>query len=222
MALRKPGPAACVPSPGCAVRIAETALFLDVDGTLLEIAPTPDEVVVGTDLVALLRALALSSNGAAAFVSGRSIAALDSLFQPLMLPAAGLHGFERIVEETTDIVARLGSEFELLRGRRVVEIRPAVAHKAAAIVEFMQEICRRSRRPACGCEDCLSRAHERAARAGREIFEHALRACNSLGLLSERIDPQSIALWGNFPHTAAMVGIIGSAARLSRPWEGAI
>jgi GH15 family glucan-1,4-alpha-glucosidase len=57
---------------------------------------------------------------------------------------------------------------------------------------------------------------------GREILEHALRACNSLGLLAERIDPRSAALWGNFPHTAAMVGIIGSATRLSRPWEGAI
>jgi GH15 family glucan-1,4-alpha-glucosidase len=57
---------------------------------------------------------------------------------------------------------------------------------------------------------------------GREVFEHALRACNSLGLLAERIDPKSVALWGNFPHTAAMVGIIGSATRLSRPWEEAI
>jgi trehalose 6-phosphate phosphatase len=53
----------------------------------------------------------------------------------------------RIVEETTDLLARLGSEFELLRGRRVVEIRPAVAHKAAAIADFMQEPPFHGRRP---------------------------------------------------------------------------
>jgi GH15 family glucan-1,4-alpha-glucosidase len=60
------------------------------------------------------------------------------------------------------------------------------------------------------------------AEKAREIFEYALRVRNSLGLLAERIDPRSGALWGNFPHTAAMVGIIGSATRLSRSWEGAV
>lgn len=77
------------------IRAMDLAFFLDVDGTLLEIACTPDEVVVGADLLALLRALTLRSAGAVAFVSGRSIATLDQLFEPLMLPAAGLHGFER-------------------------------------------------------------------------------------------------------------------------------
>jgi trehalose 6-phosphate phosphatase len=77
------------------LRLAELALFLDVDGTLLEIAPTPDDVVVDQDLVATVRALSIRTCGAVAFVSGRSIAALDRLFEPLMLPAAGLHGFER-------------------------------------------------------------------------------------------------------------------------------
>jgi len=81
--------------PPSRLGVAELALFLDVDGTLLDIAPTPDAVVVDPSLVQLLRALVLRTQGAVAFVSGRSIATLDQLFQPLLLPAAGLHGFER-------------------------------------------------------------------------------------------------------------------------------
>jgi trehalose 6-phosphate phosphatase len=70
------------------------ALFLDVDGTLLEIAASPREVSVSHDLRERLRALSLAAGGAVALVSGRAIADLDSLFAPLTLPSAGLHGFE--------------------------------------------------------------------------------------------------------------------------------
>jgi trehalose 6-phosphate phosphatase len=75
--------------------VAELAFFLDVDGTLLEMAPTPDAVVVDPELLAMLRALVLGSGGAVALVSGRAIGVLDDLFKPLLLPCAGLHGFER-------------------------------------------------------------------------------------------------------------------------------
>ncbi len=75
--------------------LAALALFLDVDGTLLEIAPTPLSVRVDAGLDELLRALLLGTHGALALVSGRSIAEIDALFVPLALPAAGLHGFER-------------------------------------------------------------------------------------------------------------------------------
>ncbi len=71
------------------------ALFLDVDGTLVEIAPTPDAVKVGRRLVALLGALDASLGGAVALVSGRPIEVLDELFLPLRLAAAGNHGLER-------------------------------------------------------------------------------------------------------------------------------
>src|SRR5262245_20266663 len=77
------------------LQLDELAFFLDVDGTIVEIAPTPDEVVVEGDLIDTLRALSLRTQGALAFVSGRSIATLDTLFRPLVLPTAGLHGFER-------------------------------------------------------------------------------------------------------------------------------
>lgn len=70
-------------------------LFLDVDGTLLEFAPTPDAVQVDEPLRQLLGALSQRLDGAVALVSGRTLGALDELFWPLNLPAAGIHGFER-------------------------------------------------------------------------------------------------------------------------------
>jgi GH15 family glucan-1,4-alpha-glucosidase len=55
----------------------------------------------------------------------------------------------------------------------------------------------------------------------REIFEHVLSCRNHLGLLSEDVDPKTGELWGNFPQTYSMVGLIISAMRLSRTWEEA-
>jgi trehalose 6-phosphate phosphatase len=73
----------------------EWCLFLDVDGTLVEIAETPSAVVVDPSLISLITAVAGRLNGAVALVSGRSIASIDRLFAPLELPAAGQHGAER-------------------------------------------------------------------------------------------------------------------------------
>jgi trehalose 6-phosphate phosphatase len=75
--------------------LSAISLFLDVDGTLVEIAARPQAVSVPDDLRSRLQALYLASGGAVALVSGRAIADLDALFAPLTLPSAGLHGFER-------------------------------------------------------------------------------------------------------------------------------
>ncbi len=56
----------------------------------------------------------------------------------------------------------------------------------------------------------------------REIFKRVLSVRNSVGLLSEDILPQSHVLWGNFPQAYSHVGLIHSAARLSRGWEEAL
>jgi GH15 family glucan-1,4-alpha-glucosidase len=55
----------------------------------------------------------------------------------------------------------------------------------------------------------------------RELFENMLARRNRLGLLSEDLDPESGELWGNFPQTYSMVGLINCAVRLSRSWEEA-
>lgn len=71
------------------------ALFLDLDGTLLEIADHPDAVDVDVRIHSLLASLQSVFDGALALISGRTIEAIDTLLQPLHLAAAGQHGLER-------------------------------------------------------------------------------------------------------------------------------
>ena len=78
-----------------ALPLAPWCLFLDIDGTLLDIAATPDRVIVEPALLNLLRRLERASDGALALITGRPIATVDALFAPLQLPVAGVHGFER-------------------------------------------------------------------------------------------------------------------------------
>jgi trehalose 6-phosphate phosphatase len=78
------------PIPG----LGDLALLLDIDGTILDIAPMPQKVVVPQTLRGTLRRLSALTNGALAFVSGRSLGDLDRLFAPLRLPAIAGHGAE--------------------------------------------------------------------------------------------------------------------------------
>lgn len=80
----------CLPPP----LDPRSALFIDVDGTLLEIAPTPELVHVPPGVPALLARLAEQRGGALALVSGRKIDEIDRLFRPWRGPAAGVHGAE--------------------------------------------------------------------------------------------------------------------------------
>jgi trehalose 6-phosphate phosphatase len=81
------------PLPAIAPR--STALFLDFDGTLADLAPQPEAVRVADDLVALLRLLFSQVDGALAIVSGRRLSDLDEFLHPLELPSAAEHGAQR-------------------------------------------------------------------------------------------------------------------------------
>lgn len=70
-------------------------MFLDVDGTLVEFVDQPDELTASPRLIGILRDLDNSTRGAVVLVSGRTIASVDEIFEPLRLPIAGLHGHER-------------------------------------------------------------------------------------------------------------------------------
>ena len=70
------------------------ALFLDFDGTLVHIVDRPDLTHVPASLLATLGEAHQSLDGALALITGRSIADLDRLMDPLRLPAAGVHGLE--------------------------------------------------------------------------------------------------------------------------------
>lgn len=76
------------------ISLTDHGLFLDIDGTLLDLAPTPESVVVPEGLVEVLSRLQERLDGALALVSGRALASIDPLFAPLSLTAAGQHGAE--------------------------------------------------------------------------------------------------------------------------------
>ncbi|MCV9877659.1 trehalose-phosphatase [Brenneria izbisi] len=71
------------------------AFFFDVDGTLAEIQPEPEAVVIPGAVRNNLQALSVACYGALALVSGRPIDQLDKLIAPLRFPLAGVHGAER-------------------------------------------------------------------------------------------------------------------------------
>jgi trehalose 6-phosphate phosphatase len=181
-----------LPEPG---DLANIALLLDVDGTILDAAMTPDSVVVPESLRASLGKLHAMSCGALALVSGRLIRDLDVLFAPLRLPSIGGHGAEMrrvggeapqtrhraaIDEELRNLIAALASsgpgviledkgsslavhyrlapqmkdslesqiarivacfdaqDLEVMHGKAVFEIKPAVFSKGAAVRELMK------------------------------------------------------------------------------------
>lgn len=72
-----------------------SALFLDFDGTMVDIAPQPHAVEVPQPLIVVLKDVKHYLQGAVAVISGRPIAQLDAFLQPLRLAAAGVHGAER-------------------------------------------------------------------------------------------------------------------------------
>ncbi len=67
----------------------------------------------------------------------------------------------------------------------------------------------------------LALAHIGQKERARELFEKVLARRNHLGLLSEDVAPETGELWGNFPQTYSMVGLIQCAMRLSIHWDAA-
>jgi trehalose 6-phosphate phosphatase len=97
------------------------ALFLDIDGTLLEMAPAPDAVHVPPALPAILEELVFGLNGAVALLTGRRIASADRLLHPLRLIACGVHG--------TELRSELGGQIAML----APPIPPALAAAVTAL-----------------------------------------------------------------------------------------
>ncbi len=109
------------------------ALFLDVDGTLLEIAATPDRVRVPSSMRNTLQIAFAREEGAFALLSGRSVDDLDNLLSPCVFPASGKHGLE-----------------VRLDGGRVVrpEIDPSILDRARGWLGLLQKESR-GHRSAC-------------------------------------------------------------------------
>jgi len=135
----------------------DDALFLDFDGTLVEIATRPEDVIVTGELRNLVESVQVALDGALAMVSGRPIAELDALLAPLQFAAAGEHGAEIRYWRGSDVVSestlpasagaavqaltdRLeGTRLELKRASASLHYRQAPEQKSA-VVAGMREL----------------------------------------------------------------------------------
>ncbi|MGE4240307.1 trehalose-phosphatase [Ramlibacter sp.] len=99
-----------------------SALFLDFDGTMVDIAPQPHAVQVPQPLIAWLRWSHDYLGGAVAVISGRQIEQIDDFLSPLRLPVAGVHGAER---------RRTDGELVLLTTHPLEPVEQAAARLAA-------------------------------------------------------------------------------------------
>jgi trehalose 6-phosphate phosphatase len=102
--------------------VEQIGLFLDVDGTLLDIAPRPEAVTVSARLVDDLAAVEQVLDGALALVSGRPIAELDRLFTPLRLCASGVHGAQIRRSPHGPITSLTNGELEEVAWRALAEL----------------------------------------------------------------------------------------------------
>jgi trehalose 6-phosphate phosphatase len=112
-----------VPVPSSLVpHLSETAILLDIDGTLLELMPTPREVWVPPGLAKTLNRLLVRTNGALALVSGRSLNDIDLIFAPEQLPAVGGHGAEMRIDPDSESVASHAPPMDKELKRRLAAI----------------------------------------------------------------------------------------------------
>jgi trehalose 6-phosphate phosphatase len=209
--------------------LAGHALFLDIDGTLLDLAHSPEAVEVPAWMIATLQRLSDKLAGAVAFVSGRTIESIDRLFKPLVLSAVGVHGGEirsptgmivpdeRLVRQVQSaepvlqqaiarirgvqlenkrsaialhyrsapqrgrevlkvaeaVAGGMGSQFAVLVGKCVVEIRPRHMTKGSAIDQLMRQSPFDGRTPIFAGDDCTD--------------EDAFEVVNRLGGISVHI-----------------------------------
>src|SRR4030081_108260 len=112
-----------VPVPRSLVpHLNESAILLDIDGTLLDLAPTPREVWVPPGLSKTLNRLLMRTSGALAMVSGRSLNDIDLIFAPDQFPAVGGHGAGMRIEAAGEAVATHAPPMDKELKRRLAAI----------------------------------------------------------------------------------------------------
>lgn len=112
-----------VPVPHALVpHLSETAILLDIDGTLLELMPTPREVWVPPGLSKTLNRLVECTSGALALVSGRSLNDIDLIFAPDQYAAVGGHGAEMRLSPDSEAVASHAPPMDKELKRRLAAI----------------------------------------------------------------------------------------------------
>jgi trehalose 6-phosphate phosphatase len=100
----------------------QSAILLDIDGTLLDLAPTPREVWVPPGLAKTLNRLLVRTSGALALVSGRSLNDIDLIFAPEQFPAVGGHGAEMRISQDSEAFATHAPPMDRELKRRLAAI----------------------------------------------------------------------------------------------------
>src|SRR5258708_7394712 len=119
---RKPSPDLVPAASELAKRLDECAILLDIDGTLLDLAPTPREVWVPPGLSKTLNRLLEKTSGALALVSGRSLNDIDLIFAPDQFPAVAGHGAEMRISADGEAVATHAPAMDKELKRRLAAI----------------------------------------------------------------------------------------------------
>lgn len=116
---------------------ADCALYLDFDGTLVELAPRPQDVIVQPHLPGLIERLKAHLGGAVAIITGRWLADVDGMLAPLLLPGAGLHGAEVRRRDTSQLLVHnvpgIGDIVAQLRARFGADPRILIEDKGASV-----------------------------------------------------------------------------------------
>ncbi len=153
---------------------SRSALFLDFDGTLVDIAPRPDDVSVGPHLVATLGVLHDFLGGALAIVSGREIAGLDAFLSPLILPAAGAHGatlrhadgtLTAVAPPDLFLVSRAAQRLVVLHPQLLVERKDAAVALHYRQAPELESLCLET------LTEAVSRSPGTELMRGKQVFE---------------------------------------------------
>jgi trehalose 6-phosphate phosphatase len=151
-----------------------TALFLDFDGTLVDIAPRPDEIIVSPHVVATLQVLHDRLEGALAIISGRELPGIDSFLSPLVLPAAGEHGAQlrqadgtvtAIVPPDLFIVSRAASRLAVMHPTLLLETKAGAVALHFRQAPELEALCLET------LTEAVSRSPGTELLRGKQVFE---------------------------------------------------
>lgn len=170
--------------------LRDLALFLDLDGTLLDIAPSPAAVVVPPRLPELLHRLRVRLGGALAIVTGRTIASADRLLAPTTLPVAGVHGAEVRFPDGRMAIASRPPEFDAFVNeiQRLLQEHPRLFFedkRTALAIHYRADRSALPRIEALLQDLAATDSHRFALQAGKMALELRLAATDKGRALTE-------------------------------------
>lgn len=153
------------------------AMFLDFDGTLVELAERPDLVVVPKQLAHTLERLSVRLNGALAIITGRPLDAVDAFMAPALLPTAAAHGTERrradggLVGPPDELLAAAKEIAERLEDLVRTEPRLVLEQKAGAVALHYRQAPELEPRCRAAMEEAIAGRKEFVVVEGKMVFE---------------------------------------------------